>query len=620
MAQAPDHEERDTRTLPATGLIPVVAEPEPERRSPLNPLHWLGMLRRAWRRSLQLRTSVMVGVLTFVASGLLALFFAQQISDALVEARFEQVEVDAKRSLAQVRDTFTSAGTPESPLTDVMVSQTLRSLEGDSSTLGRKFLLEPLPDTDSAEIGRVSSSQLDSESIPADLKSTVAGGTGVYYAHMALADEDGAEMPALAFGTQVILPPGSGYSLYLVYDLSDVQNSLASVLRVLMLFGTGFVLLNVVVSAAVIRLVVQSVQQASLAAETLSRGNFEVRMPVHGEDEVARLGTSFNRMADNIQDQITQLAQLSQMQQRFVSDVSHELRTPLTTVRMAADVLYGSRDDFDPVNRRSTELLFHQVDRFQAMLADLLEITRFDAGAAMLALEETDLFELCTDVILTSQPLADRAGVEVFVVPQGSAFLARVDPRRIERIIRNLVNNAIEHAEGQPVDVVVSGDGEVVSVGVVDHGIGMSAEQVERVFDRFWRADPARNRTTGGSGLGLSIATEDTRIHGGSLAAWGELGVGSCFLLTVPCDQPPAGVPHSEATMVDHAALALPPVYDVRERRLAGDPHRPLGDDGVDRAGLVDPDEDVGPGEIDRVQEQSLREPQPPASREEGPR
>ncbi|OFR87581.1 two-component sensor histidine kinase [Micrococcus sp. HMSC067E09] len=616
MAQALDQEERDTRTLPAAGAVPVVAEPEPVRHSRLNPLHWLHRLRRAWRRSLQLRTSIMVGVLTFVASGLLALFFAQQISDALVEARFEQIEVDANRSLAQVRDTFALAGTPETPLTDVMVSQTLRSLEGDSSTLGRRFMLEPLPDTDSADIGRVSSSQLDSESIPADLKSAVAAGTGVYYAHMAMKDEGGTVHPALAFGTQVILPPGSGYSLYLVYDLSDVQNSLDSVLRVLMLFGSGFVLLNVVVSAAVIRLVVQSVQQASLAAETLSRGNFEVRMPVHGEDEVARLGTSFNRMADNIQDQITQLAQLSQMQQRFVSDVSHELRTPLTTVRMAADVLYGSRDDFDPVNRRSTELLYHQVDRFQAMLADLLEITRFDAGAAMLALEETDLFALCNDVILTSQPLADRAGVEVFVVPQGSSFLARVDPRRIERIVRNLVNNAIEHAEGHPVDVVVSGDGEVVSVGVVDHGIGMSAEQVERVFDRFWRADPARTRTTGGSGLGLSIATEDTRIHGGSLAAWGELGVGSCFLLTVPCDQPPAGVPHSEETMVDHAALALPPVYDVRERRLASDPHRPLMDAGVDRPDPVGPDEDVDTGEIDRTQEQALRD----TSREEDPR
>lgn len=610
MPLPPERDLTHTRTPPATGRIPVVDASAPAGRPRALPLRWLSRMRRTWRRSLQLRTSVLVGLLTFVASGLLALVFAQQISGALVDARFEQVEGDANRALAQVRDTFAGSGTPEVPVTDVMVSQTLRSLEGDTGTLGRWFLLEPLPDTLSAEIGRVSSPQLDSSSIPEDLKAAVAGGTAVYYAHMAVEGTDGTVMPALAFGTQVILPPGSGYALYLVYDLSDVQRSLDSVLRVLMLFGTGFVLLNMLVSAAVIRLVVQSVQQASLAAETLSRGNLEVRMPVHGEDEVARLGSSFNRMADNIQDQITQLAQLSQMQQRFVSDVSHELRTPLTTVRMAADVLYASREDFDPVNRRSTELLYHQVDRFQAMLADLLEITRFDAGAAMLALEDTDLLELCTDVILTSQPLAERAGVEVFVVPQGSQFQARVDPRRIERIVRNLVNNAIEHAEGRPVDVVLNGDGEVVSVAVVDHGIGMSAEQVERVFDRFWRADPARTRTTGGSGLGLSIATEDTRIHGGSLAAWGELGVGSCFLLTVPCDQPASGAPHTEETMVDHAALALPPEYDPQERRRAADPHRPLGTAVADAA-AAEPAAPSSAPDVDRVAEQSLRDRRP---------
>ena len=202
---------------------------------------------------------------------------------------------------------------------------------------------------------------------------------------------------------------GASYALYLVYDLSDVQQFLDSVLGVLLLFGSGFLVVNALVAWWASRSVVRPVQQAATAAESISGGNLAVRMPVRGEDEMARLGTSFNRMADNIQEQITQLAQLSRMQQQFVSDVSHELRTPLTTVRMAADVLYGSREDFDPVNRRSTELLYHQVDRFQTMLADLLEITRFDAGAAQLAVEDTDLLELARDVVLTAQPLAEQA-------------------------------------------------------------------------------------------------------------------------------------------------------------------------------------------------------------------
>ena len=602
-----NHDERDKRTRPATGSLALIPDHRHSERPSGARWSWLRQPRAQWRRSLQWRTALLVGVLSLAGSGLVAVFFTQQISNALVNARFEQVEADANRALSDVRETFSSAGGDEQA-TDMMVSQTLRSLEGDTTAPGRHFLFVPMPDTESADVGTVSSPRMSPGVIPDDLERAVAEGNGVYYASVGLPDGEG-QSPGVAFGTQIILPPGSAYALYLVYDLSDVQQSLGSVMQVLMLFGVVFVLLNAVVSALVMRLVVQSVTQASRAAETLSRGNLEVRMPVHGEDEVARLGTSFNRMADHIQDQITQLAHLSQMQQRFVSDVSHELRTPLTTVRMAADVLYGSREDFDPVNRRSTELLYHQVDRFQAMLADLLEITRFDAGAAQLALEDTDLFELCTDVILTSQPLADQAGVAVFVVPQGEGFSAVVDPRRIERIVRNLVNNAIEHAEGEPVDVVLGGDEEVVSVAVVDHGIGMSEEQVERVFDRFWRADPARNRTTGGSGLGLSIATEDTRIHGGILSAWGRLGEGSCFLLTLPRSQPADGAAHTPETMASHDALPLPPDYDLHQRRTAQDPQRPLGPVAVEGLDEIAPEPGrTGSGDwaMDRVQEQAL--------------
>lgn len=351
-------------------------------------------------------------------------------------------------------------------------------------------------------------------------------------------------------------------------------------LGVLLVFGVGFLVINVLVSWWVSRRVTLPVQQAARAAESLSSGNLAVRMPVDGEDEMARLGMSFNRMADSIQDQIGQLAQLSQMQQRFVSDVSHELRTPLTTVRMAADVLYGSREDFDPVNRRSTELLYHQVDRFQAMLADLLEITRFDAGAATPALEATDMLELARDVVLTSQPLADQSGVPVYVVPmdrdRADGHVAWVDPRRIERILRNLVNNAIEHAEGRPVDVLVAADEEAVTFAVVDHGIGMSPEQVQRVFDRFWRADPSRKRTTGGSGLGLAIATEDTRLHGGRLEAWGELGEGSTFMVTLPRAPRPAAQGAEAPEPIGRSVLPIPPRYSTADRRYADDLSRPV--------------------------------------------
>ena len=149
---------------------------------------------------------------------------------------------------------------------------------------------------------------------------------------------------------------------------------------------------------------------------------------------------------------------------------------------------------------------------------------------------------------------------------RADGHVAHVDPRRIERILRNLVNNAIEHAEGRPVDVLVAADEGAVTFAVVDHGIGMSPEQVQRVFDRFWRADPSRTRTTGGSGLGLAIATEDTRLHGGRLEAWGELGEGSTFMVTLPRAPRPAVQGAEAPEPIGRSVLPIPPRYSTADR------------------------------------------------------
>ena len=245
------------------------------------------------------------------------------------------------------------------------------------------------------------------------------------------------------------------------------------------------------------------------------------------------------------------------MQQTFVSDVSHELRTPLTTVRMAAEVLFNAREDFDPVNRRSAELLYHQVDRFDALLADLLEISRFDAGAARLEVASVELFSVVHDVVEAAAPLAVSSGSTVRVRSELSRCTVQGDQRRIERILRNLVVNALEHGEGRPIDIVVGASEVAAAVAVRDHGIGMTEEEAAKAFNRFWRADPARARTTGGTGLGLAIATEDTRLHGGRLDVWGAPGEGACFRLTLPRTRGRRLVPD------DESPLGLPPDADA---------------------------------------------------------
>ncbi|HSU12009.1 MAG TPA: MtrAB system histidine kinase MtrB, partial [Pseudonocardia sp.] len=287
------------------------------------------------------------------------------------------------------------------------------------------------------------------------------------------------------------------------------------------------------IASLVTRQVVRPVRQAAEIAERFADGHLDERMPVHGNDEVARLAESYNEMAGSIQAQIRQLEEFGALQRRFTSDVSHELRTPLTTVRMAADVLHASKDQLLPALRRSSELLVTELDRFEALLADLLEISRLDAGVADLTADRVDMHGVVNRAVEAVRGFAEESGTPLRLqLPVG--VYAEVDPRRVERILRNLVANAVDHGEGRPVDITLAGDEHAVAVVVRDHGVGLRPGEAALVFNRFWRAEESRARRSGGSGLGLSISIEDARLHGGWLQAWGEPGRGSAFRLTLP--------------------------------------------------------------------------------------
>nr|WP_279536467.1 MtrAB system histidine kinase MtrB [Nesterenkonia salmonea] len=523
-------------------------------------------LSKFWARSLMARAMVLTGIITLVGSALIAYFLVQQVTTGLYQERLEQVEAEATAGLAEARSSFGAIETSEPANLEERVPEIFESL-GGSSGLIRESVLIPLEDAENLPVTPRSTPDISQDVISEELREAVlvSGPDSQHWQPVGIEGDDGTEMPGVAFGISISLPTGPPYGLFFVYDFSSVQENVNFVFRVFLIAVAAILVMNVLIAAWVARSVVKPVSQAAQVSERIADGQLDQRLAVVGEDEIARLGVSFNRMASTLQEQITQLAHLSKMQQRFVSDVSHELRTPLTTVSMAASMLYESRDEFDPVSQRSTELLHHQVERFQALLADLLEMSRFDAGAAELALSEVDLWALAEDVLTEAVPLADRAGSELnMVVPDDvESYIAEVDRRRINRILRNLVNNAIEHSEGQPVDLIISANETAVAIAVRDYGVGMSPDQVAHVFDRFWRADPARARTTGGSGLGLSIATEDIRLHQGSLDAWGQTGQGSCFRLVLPRIQ---GTPYGATP------LALPPTYGVDQRnRISAD-------------------------------------------------
>jgi two-component system sensor histidine kinase MtrB len=359
---------------------------------------------------------------------------------------------------------------------------------------------------------------------------------------------DGRVIPGLAVGAPLTIPSVGPYELYYLFPLTGEQQTLDLVRGSLIGFGVILVLSIGLIVSIVTRQVVLPVRAAARTARRLSSGHLEERLPVRKDDDLAQLARSFNEMAESIDAQIGQLEELSRLQQRFVSDVSHELRTPLTTIRMAADVMYQERRTFDADTARSVELLQNQLDRFEALLADLLEISRFDAGAAVLDVEHVDLAQLTQRAISTCEPLAQRSGVRISFAAYSRPCGVQCDPRRIDRILRNLLDNAIEHADDNGVVIELAADSEVATITVRDFGVGLRPEESALVFNRFWRADPARARTTGGTGLGLSIALEDARLHGGWLEADGVLGQGACFRLTLP---------RVAGGVVDHAVLPL---------------------------------------------------------------
>ncbi|WP_261382622.1 MtrAB system histidine kinase MtrB [Arthrobacter sp. UKPF54-2] len=559
----------------------------------------LRALHRRWRRSLQFRTVLTTLLLAVGSFAVVGAYLSNQIANNLFQERLAQAESETRYNVKQVQDTFDGAQVTDQSSVITLVYDTLNAVEGRGSVIQRRYVFEAMPEQTKPRnrwVESRASDQLTISVIPPELRKAVQdSGKDQFWAstEFPVGTED---RPGIAVGNKVTFN-GTVYELYLIYDLNTAQKTLDEIQNVLLAGAAALALMVGAVAWYVTRNVVSPVSHAALVSEKLAAGQLQERMVVKGEDEVARLGASFNHMAASLQEQITQLATLSQMQQRFVSDVSHELRTPLTTVRMAAEVLYDARDEFDPVNKRSAELLYHQVERFQSLLADLLEISRFDAGVAMLDAEPSDIVQLISHVMEGVAPVAAEYGSEVTLnAPEGS-IVVEMDDRRIDRILRNLVLNALEHGEGKPVNISVAANDTAVAVAVRDHGIGMTSAEAARVFDRFWRADPARARTTGGSGLGLSIAAEDTKLHNGWLQAWGKKGSGSNFRLTLPLRQgesiaksplqlEPADVgftggPGKQMMLLLETAATVP-------RPAAGAPHGPAGFNGTGFSGTGD--------------------------------
>lgn len=521
------------------GTAVAVAAPEPRNSKEL----WQGFaqrpmttIRRAveyfaqrWQNSIQLRVigSVLLASLlvTMILGFVLISFVGQQLLNTKYSAATE--ELDRARVAVEEQINSSDASNP----VDVRLSSARAVLADRSGGVDQSSTAVYDPVLIARDVNDGETIAPPSAKIPNELRRFVQQGQ-VAYQYETFAGPGGS-YKALVIGTPVSSEI-SGLELYLVMPLEAEETTL-SLMRGLLTAGAIVLLVLLVVIAWVFsQQLTTPVRTASRIAERFAAGHLRERMVVTGNDEVARLAISFNDMAEKLSTQIRNLEEFGSLQRQFTSDVSHELRTPLTTVRMAADLINDNAENLDPLTARAAALMNKELDRFETLLGDLLEISRHDAGVANLSRERVDARGVVRSALAQVHVIAEEIGTTIEVNLPEEPVMVEIDSRRVERILRNLFANAVDHSEAKPIIVTMAVGKTALAVSVVDHGVGLKPGEEDLVFNRFWRSDPSRERRTGGTGLGLAIAQEDARLHGGRLEATGEPGVGACFRLTLP--------------------------------------------------------------------------------------
>ncbi len=482
-----------------------------------------------WRKSLSLRvvasSSLLILAIVIGSSALLV----NQVRSGVISAKVDDSLVDAVVGLEVARDVVDSFG-PNVSSTAVVVDSVVASLSRRS---GVPAAYEVLLLSDDGGPERSSNGVLPG-SVSTQFLLQVFAQNSQLWTYTNIDYVNGDSTPAIAVGAPIHIAQQS-YGLFLLYQTSQQQALLDVVQSAILLISVILISSLILVVVLLTRRITDPIKAAADTAQKIASGLLDERLVVSGEDEVARWAQSFNSMTATLEKQIKQLEDLSVIQQRFVSDVSHELRTPVTTVRLAADLLHAKREDFPPEVARAAELLQGELDRFEIMLADLLEISRMDAGAAALQLAPTKISELVQRVIDSVMPVALAANIEVRLLNSDIDLEVNVDSRRIERALRNLVTNAIKHSGSSEVEIEIDSAEGFYEISVTDFGIGLTDEQKVQVFQRFWRADPSRARDHGGSGLGLSIAVEDIKQHDGEILVEENLNRrGTIFKIRIP--------------------------------------------------------------------------------------
>lgn len=496
----------------------------------------MGGLSKRIRTSLALRVLLSTIVLSSAVIWLSGSILNSRVSAGVKQVNLDSAINEARSTIVGARYRLILAKSGSSKEIDTLINEIVSSAttvgaraSGRELVLLRGKLVNPVE-----KDFTTTSNLVDPASLPQEFREKVRRTSDLNWSYITIKYAGSLTVPAIAVGDMVSIPRSGRYEMYLLFPLTNQNKTLSLISRSIILVDIALVILIALITWLVARQVVRPVREAARIAEQFTSGDLNQRMQVTRQDEIATLGNSFNEMAASMQQQIMRLENLSRVQQRFVSDVSHELRTPLTTLRMASEVIYSSRNTFDPQIARSAELLMGNIDRFERLLEDLLEVSRFDAEVAVLDPTDFNLISLINRCIEDLDLVLKEKGTRIVFTPYSEELTINADVRRVERILRNLLNNAVDHADSKPIQIQLEYNDNDVAIGVRDYGVGIDENSLLRVFDRFWRADPSRSRIRGGTGLGLSIALEDARLHNGELEVWGRPGQGAHFVVTLP--------------------------------------------------------------------------------------
>lgn len=411
---------------------------------------------------------------------------------------------------------------------DIDLPPTERGLTELAERLSRSLDGAPLVVSRYRELQGTSDSLADQSRITPKLREAVRTRSTMSFQRVTHHD-----IPYLVVGTPVTFADdgrASGLEIFAVTSLRPEQDDTAALLMAVRDGVVPVAVLSALLALLSARAVLRPVRDLGRATRKLAEGDLSIRVTVKGRDELANLAQDFNETADELQSSVTHLRDQEERARRFVADVSHELRTPLAAMTMVATVLEEDADQLPSDTAHAARTVSAETAKLSRLVDDLMEMSRFDSGAARLALTDTDLAE----AIRAS--LALRGWTEAVRTELPDGVRGPLDRRRFDVVVANLVGNALRHG-APPVTVSLTRTEDTAVVTVRDHGPGLSPEALTHVFDRFYKADAARTRSEG-SGLGTAISLENARLHGGTIEAANHPEGGAVFTLRLPLPPP----------------------------------------------------------------------------------